>query len=113
MGEPHSDQSSHTVVHTARPHCQLYDLWSAGLGSSNLGYAEPFPDPRKRTSSHFRIHRVRRERGSENPPPGGVGVLIFRIPQITGTQVLALVQAQVKPAIALVREVVLACSSYS
>ena len=24
---PHSDQPSHTVVHTASPHCQLYDLW--------------------------------------------------------------------------------------
>ena len=22
---PHSDESSHTVIYTARPHCQLYD----------------------------------------------------------------------------------------
>ena len=34
---PHSDQSYHTAFHTARPHCQLYDLWGFWFGFLSLG----------------------------------------------------------------------------
>ena len=40
MRNPHSDQSSHTVIHTAGPLCQLYDpRGGSWIGLHDLGYA--------------------------------------------------------------------------
>ena len=66
---PHSDQSSHTVVCTARPHCQLYGLWAGFCALRS--FKRPVPALRRESRSEAPLPQHRQCQDSLPSSAGG------------------------------------------